>query len=431
MATHRFCDGVLRRDFLKVGAIGAGLSLGGYLRMAAAGEVNPHARGKSGILIYLGGGPTHMDTFDLKPDAPAEYRGEYNPIATNVPGVQISEHLPQLAACADKYAILRGVSHTLAAHELGRMYMNTGNRPLPSLTFPGYGSVVSMEMESSPELPKVVSIPNAPHPAGYLGIAHSPLATGSSPAFGRPFSVRGMALGRGLTITDVERRQKLLGDLDATFRGIDNDSEILSGLDKFSEQAHNIISSKASREAFDISQEDVKLASSFGENAFGQSCLLAVRLIESGVRFVTVQLGGWDTHNDNFNRVKTALSPQLDTGLAAMLNTLSERGLLDSTSVMVTGEFGRTPKINARGGRDHWPRAMCVLMAGGGMKGGQVIGASDEKGMGPADQAITPDDVAASFYKSLGIDHHKEYHTNIGRPVMIVRDGRPIPQLFA
>jgi hypothetical protein len=416
---------------MKVGAIGAGLSLGGYLKLAAAGEVNPAARAKAGILIYLGGGPTHMDTFDLKPDAPSEYRGEFNPIDTNVPGVRISEHLPNLAKVADKYAILRGVSHTLAAHELGKMYMNTGNRPLPSLTFPGYGSVVSMELEGSPELPKVVAVPNASHPAGYLGISHSPLATGTSPQFGKPFAVRGMALGRGLTVTDVERRQKLLGDLDTTFRGIDNDTEILSGLDKFSEQAHNIISSRASREAFDISKENSDVARQFGEHAFGQSCLLAVRLIESGVRFVTVQLGGWDTHTDNFTRLKTRLLPELDSGVAALFATLSERGLLDSTSVMVTGEFGRTPKINPRVGRDHWPRAMFVLMGGGGMKGGQVIGASDDKGMGPANSAITPDNIAASFYKSLGVDHKKEYHTNIGRPVMVVRDGQPIPELFA
>lgn len=431
MATHRYCDGVRRRDFLKVGALGAGLSLGGYLRLAAAGQVAPNARGKAGILIYLGGGPSHMDTFDLKPDAPSEYRGEFNPIDTNVPGIQISEHLPKLAQCADKYTILRGVSHTLAAHELGRMYMNTGNRPIPSLTFPGYASVVSKELAGSPELPKVVSIPNPPHPAGYLGVAHSPLATGSSPAFGRPFTVRGMSLGGGLTVTDVEKRQKLLADLDTTFRGIDNDSEVLGGLDKFSEQAHNIISSRAAREAFDISKENPDVARTFGENAFGQSCLLAVRLIESGVRFVTVQLGGWDTHADNFNRLKTRLLPELDAGVAALFTTLAERGLLDSTSVMVTGEFGRTPKINGRGGRDHWPRAMCVLLGGGGMKAGQVLGASDDKGMGPAHEAITPDNIAATFYKSLGIDPHKEYHTNTGRPVMIVREGQPIASMFA
>jgi uncharacterized protein (DUF1501 family) len=431
MATHRFCDGVRRRDFLQVGAIAGGLSLASYLKMAHAGEVAPSAKAKAGILIYLTGGPSHLDTFDLKPDAPAEYRGEFNPIETNVPGIRIGEHLPQMARCADKYAVLRGVSHTLAAHELGRMYMNTGNRPLPSLTYPGYGSVVSMEMESAPDLPKAVSIPNSIHPAGYLGIAHSPLATGATPTFGRPFQVRGTALGRGLTVTDVERRQQMLSDLDTTFRGVDNDSEVLNGLDRFSEQAHNIISSSNARQAFDVSQENPAVAKRFGENGFGQSCLLAVRLIESGVRFVTVGIGGWDTHQDNFSKLKTDLLPQLDTGVAALFSTLAERGLLESTSVMVTGEFGRTPKINARGGRDHWPRAMFVLLGGGGMKGGQVIGASDDKGMGPASQAITPDNVAASFYKSLGIDHHKEYHTNIGRPVMIVRNGHVIPELFS
>jgi hypothetical protein len=431
MANHRYCDGVRRRDFLTAGALGAaGLSLGSYLQMAAAGEVAP-ARGKAGILVYLTGGPTHMDTFDLKPDAPAEYRGEYNPIDTNVPGVQISEHLPLMAKVADKYTILRGVSHTLAAHELGRQYMNTGNRPLPSLVYPGYGSVVSKEMPAAPSLPAAVAVPNPTHPAGYLGIQHSPLATGATPRPGVPFAVRGTSLARGLTVTDVDRRQNLLSEVDSFFRGYEEQSEVLSGLDRFSQQAYNIMSSKAAREAFDVSREPAEVSASFGDDAFGQSCLLAMRLVESGVRFVTVSSGGWDTHSNNFISLKERLLPSLDRGLAALFSELDRRGLLDSTSVMVTGEFGRTPKINARAGRDHWPRAMFVVMGGGGMKRGQVIGASDDKGMGPANEAITPEQVAASFYASLGIDYHKEYQTNTGRPVMIVRDGKRIPGLFA
>jgi hypothetical protein len=426
-----YCDGIRRRDFLRVGTLGAtGLTLAGYLRMAQAGEVDPHAKAKAGILIYLTGGPSHMDTFDLKPDAPAEFRGEFNPIDTNVSGVRISEHLPKLAQCAEKYAILRGVSHTLAAHELGKMYMNTGNRPLPSLVYPSYSAVVSKEMEGSPELPKTVAVPNPTHPAGFLGVAHSPLSTGTTPRQGLPFTVRGTSLRAGITEADVGRRQDLLNDLDTTFKGYEEEIDLIGGLDRFSEQAYNIISSKTSRKAFDVGQESKAVQEAFGADPFGQSCLLAVRLVQSGVRFVTVNLGGWDTHQDNFTRLKDGLLPKLDIGVAALLTQLAERGLLESTSVMVTGEFGRTPKINPRVGRDHWPRAMFVLMAGGGMRGGQVIGASDEKGQGPAADAITPDHVAASFYHSLGIDFTKEYDTASGRPIMIVRDGNLIRPQF-
>lgn len=432
MKVNQYCDGIARRDFLRVGALGVGgLSLSSYLQMAEAGEVNSAAKGKAGILIYLTGGPTHMDTFDLKPEAPEEYRGEFRPIKTNVSGVEISEHLPKLAQQADKFAVLRGVSHTLAAHALGKMYMNTGNRPLPSLTFPSYGAVVTREFEPKVGMPTAVAVPRETHPAGYLGVQYSALATGSAPKAGVPFSIRGMSLPGGLTLADVEKRQQLLTELDTTFQGFESKSDVLSGLDRFSQQAYDIIRSSAARKAFDISQESAKTAEKFGSEDFGQSCLLATRLVESGVKFVTIDFGGWDTHQDNFNRLKTNLLPKLDTGLAALFSALSERGLLDSTSVMVTGEFGRTPKVNARGGRDHYPRAMSVLLGGGGMRGGQVVGASDDKGTGPAGDAITPDMVAASFYRSLGIDCTKEYHTGTGRPVMIVREGKVIPQLFA
>jgi hypothetical protein len=433
MSTHRYCDGIRRRDFLKVGALGAaGLTLSNYLQLAHAGKVDPKARAKSAIFINLSGGPTHMDTFDLKPDAPSEYRGEFNPIETNVAGVQISEHLPKLAKCADKYAILRGVSHTLAAHELGTKYMNTGNRPLPSLEFPGYGAVLAKEMPGEPDLPPFVAIPNSRQVPGYLGVKYAGLSTNALPrTASQPFTVRGVSLSGGVTLDQVEKRQKLLKELDATFRGFEESSELVEGLDKFAEQAHNLISSPRARKAFDISQEDPQVAKDFGESQFGLSCLLALRLVDSGVRFATVSNGGWDTHQDNWNRLKTRLLPELDAGLSALFTHLEQRGLLESTSVFVTGEFGRTPKINARVGRDHWPRAMFCLLAGGGMKGGQVIGASDDKGMGPANEAITPDMVAASFYKSLGIDYTKEYHTSTGRPVMIVREGSPVSGLFS
>lgn len=432
MATNRYCDGLQRRDFLKVGALtGLGLTLPNFLKMSQAGMVNSTGKAKAAIFVNLGGGPTHMDTFDLKPDAPAEYRGEFNPIKTNVPGMEISEHLPRLAKCADKYVILRGVSHTLAAHEFGTKYMNTGNRPIPSLDFPGYGAVVSKELPSPSDLPSFVAVPNTPQRSGYLGVQYAPLSTNSTPLMGKPYTVRGISLMGGVTVTEVEKRRHLLKDLDRTFAGFEQNEDLVKGLDTFGEQAHNIISSSRARDAFDISKEKQAVAEQYGNHAFGQSCLLATRLVEAGVRFVSLSLGGWDTHSDNFKQLRDGKAGVLDQGLAALFSGLAERGLLDSTAVMVTGEFGRTPKINVRAGRDHWARAMFVLLAGGGMKNGQVIGASDDKGMGPANDAITPDMIGASFYHSLGIDCQKEYKTPTGRPVMIVRDGHLIPGLFS
>ncbi len=432
MATSDYCDGVRRRDFLRLGLLGAtGLSLPGYLRMADAGEVQP-GRATSAIFINLGGGPSHMDTFDLKPDAPSEFRGEFKPIATNVPGIEISEHLPRLARCADKFALLRGVSHSLAAHEFGTKYLNTGNRPIPSLEFPGYGPVVSKEKGGPRDLPPFVAIPDTPQVAGYLGVEYAPFSTTATPRANQAFSVRGITLRGGLTVAEVEKRRDLLKNLDTTFAGFEKNSDLINGLDRFSQRAYDIISSPRSRDAFDIGKEKPEVAQLFGESAVGLSCLLATRLVESGVRFVTLSSGGWDTHDNGFDRLKSRLLPDLDFALSGLFTTLAHKGLLETTAVFVTGEFGRTPKINPRAGRDHFPRAMCCLLAGGGMKGGQVIGASDDKAMGPASgDGITPDDVAASFYHALGIDCRKEYRTPTGRPIAIVRDGKPIPELFA
>ncbi|PQO47436.1 DUF1501 domain-containing protein [Blastopirellula marina] len=432
MSIHRTCDGVRRRDVLKIGLMGGvGLSLSGYLQLSHAGEV-ADKNAKAGIFIDLQGGPTHLDTFDLKPDAPKEFRGDFNPIDTNVPGIQISEHLPKLAKQADKFCILRGVSHTLAAHRLGQEYVNTGTRPIASLSYPSYGSVVAKELSAPVDLPPNVAIPRAPHTSGFLGVKYAPLNTNSTPRAGAPYSVRGVSLTGGLTVDEVNRRQDLLTSLDRKFRGYESDDQLLEGLDQFSQQAHAIITSKKAREAFDVSKESSAFSKPFEADSFSMSCLLAIRLVEAGVRFVTITNGGWDTHQDGFARLKDRQLPPLDNGLAALYNGLAEKGMLDQTAVFVTGEFGRTPKINANGGRDHYPRCMTMLMAGGGMRGGQVIGESDEKGTAPADgHGIKPDDVAASFYHALGIDHTKEYHTNTGRPITIVRDGNVIDKLFA
>ncbi len=410
-----------------------GLTLGSYLKLAQAGEVKA-GKAEHAIFIELPGGPSHLDTFDLKPNAPDTVRGKFKPIATNVPGIQISEHLPNLAKCADKFAILRGVSHTLAAHELGREYINTGSRPLPSLEYPAYGATISMKFPSSKDLPSYVAVPRAGQGPGYLGIQYTALETNSTPRPRQPYAVRGLATSGGITVDQIHQRQALLDKLDRRFASAQADRQLLDGLDRFTDQAYSMITSKQAREAFDISKEPQSFAQPFGEDPFGLSCLLAIRLIEAGVRYVTVQLGGWDTHADNFTRLATDLLPKLDMGLSALFNGLHERGLLSSTAVLATGEFGRTPKINnrsAEGGRDHYPRCMFMLMAGGGVRGGQVIGESDDTASAPRHEAISPDDVAASFYHNLGIDPQTEFHTETGRPITLVRDGKIIKELFA
>ncbi|MEW4566709.1 DUF1501 domain-containing protein [Tautonia sp. JC769] len=431
MATSRTCDGVRRRDFLKIGVLGgAGLTLSSYLRLAEAGAVRA-GRATAAIHVHLGGGPSHLDTFDPKPEAPDGIRGEFAAIPTSIPGVSIGEHLPRLAQCADHYTILRGVSHSIAAHDLGTKYLNTGNRPLPSLDYPGYGAVVSRELASPRDIPPFVAIPNTPQVAGYLGVEYAPFSTQTAPRAGQPFNVRGISLGKGLTIEELGRRRELLRQIDRTFAGFES-SGLIQGLDAFSQRAYDIISSTRSREAFDISRESRSVTRLFGRDPFSQSCLLASRLVESGVRFVALSHGGWDTHQDNFNRLKTRNLPELDAGLSGLFLALAQKGLLESTVVMVSGEFGRTPKVNARGGRDHFPRAMFVVMGGGGIAGGRVVGASDATGSGPASgPGFAPDDVAATLYSCLGIDPQAEYHTPTGRPVAITRNGSPIAEAFA
>ena len=423
------CDGIIRRDFLKIGALaGAGFALPDYYEASSTGDSKGKA--KAAIYIRLAGGPSHMDSFDMKPNAPDTHRGQFKEISTNIPGTRISEHLPKLAKCADKYSILRGVSHSLAAHRLGAEYLMTGNRPMPALKYPTFGAVISKELKKSAEIPSSVAIPkSSTAPTGFLGLEFGPLETGTSPKAGEPMDIRGLSLSNGLTLEDIDRRNDLVKRYDTAFGNFANEDKILSGMDEFSQKAYFMMRSNRTREAFDITKESASISNMFAPGSFSQSCLLATRLIESGVRLVSIQLGGWDTHRDNFNRLKDNNLPNLDDGIAGMLQALTAKNLLETTSVFVTGEFGRTPKINPRGGRDHYPRSMFCLLAGGGMKGGQLIGESDAKGEAPKDRVITPDDVAATFYHSLGIDHTKEYHTPTGRPVMIVRDGKVIPEL--
>jgi hypothetical protein len=433
MATNIFCDGIQRRDFLKVGALaGLGMSLPRYLALAEAGGVSPHGKAKAAIYIRLAGGPSHVDTFDLKPGAPDTHRGEFKEIKTNVPGVRICEHLPKLAKQADKFAILRGVHHTLAAHGLGSEYLASGTRPSPALKYPSYGAVVSKEFGSAEDLPAFVAIPRQDAArTGYLGVEYGPFETGATPRAGLPLQISGLTLGEGVTLSDIERRQDMIRRYDNAFGDFGKVDKVLSGMGKFSQQAYNMMRSKNATEAFNLAAESPAIRAMFDNQPFSQSCMMAMRLAEAGVKFITVNLTGWDTHGQNFTRLKDTLLPQLDTGLAGLFQGLEAKGMLQSTAVFVTGEFGRTPKINRNAGRDHYPRAMFCLLAGGGIRGGRVVGESDAKGELPKGDLISPDDVAASFFQSLGIDPKKEYYTPTGRPVAIIPNGHVIPELFS
>ncbi|MCR9295253.1 MAG: DUF1501 domain-containing protein [bacterium] len=419
-----------RRQFLKVGALGTGLTLSQYLRLHAS--QSDSAEKRSAIFVFMEGAPSHQDTFDLKPNAPVDVRGEFKPVPTNVAGVQICEHLPMLAERADKYAIIRGITHNVADHGLAKKYLLTGNKASQTVSYPEYGSVVSREFPSSPNLPTYVSIDESFVGPGYRGSRYSPL-TAEKPRHGAPYTVRGISLEDGLTIEKYRSQKQLLDDLDVAFKGFEDLDDQVRGMDRFAEQAFDIISSPEARAAFDLSQEKPSESDRFGKHEFGQSLLLAARLVEAGVHFVTVRLRpaefDFDTHQDNFSRLRTLLPP-FDRGLAALLDRLEERGFLSSTAIMAAGEFGRTPKINKTGGRDHWARAMCAVMAGGDVRGGQVIGATDATAAEPTSVGFSPDDLAASFFANIGISPKTEFQSNVGRPITLVRDGTPIHSLL-
>jgi len=414
---------------VQAGTLGAALPLSRLLR--AASENPRRDLGRSAILVFLGGGPAHQDTFDLKPQAPAEYRGQFSPVATSVPGIEICEHLPRLAKRADRCALIRGLTHSLADHGLGTRYVLTGNLPTPVLDYPLLGSLVSYELPAPPDLPAFVSIDRPVEGPGYLGPAWGPLSTGEKPRYGQPFRVRGITLDGTLTVDAFNARQSLLKYLDTAFRDLESQDPLLQGMNQFQNRAWQIISSQRSRLAFDLASEPESEMDRFGRHEFGQSLLLAARLVEAGVRFVTVLLEGWDTHQDNFNTLARQLLPQLDQGLAGLLDRLQDRGLLSTTSVLTVGEFGRTPKINGNAGRDHWAQAACALFAGAGFRPGQVIGQTDARAEGPETQGFSPDDLAASFLAGIGLNPHTEYDSGAGRPITAIRDGNIIPGLLA
>ena len=413
-----------RRTFLRVGCAGlAGLALPyGMQRMIAAEKTKANA--DAVLFINLLGGPSHLDTLDMKPEGPADTKGDFAPIQTSIPGLIACEYMPKFAKRANEYALIRGISHSTGDHPQGQEYISTGNRPTPALRHPSLGSIVSREFPGSGEIPPYVIVPRSDWQAGFMGDAYSPFKTNDYPKHGEPFEVRGISLPEGLTVSKVKRRTQLLKSLDTRFTDSGNNEQLQKSLGTLGEQAETMILSPNTRDAFDISKEPESIQSMFEPDDVGQGLLLATRLIEFGVPFVSVSHFGWDTHTNNFSGHR-ALIPVLDNGLDAATEALKQKGLLDRTLVVAMGEFGRTPKINQNVGRDHYPRANWCIMTGAGIQQGLLLGGTNEGGTAPDDSTdISPDDIAATILQSVGIDHHSTYYTATGRPVDLIPNGR-------
>jgi hypothetical protein len=426
-----------RRDFLHVGfAGGIGLTLADFFRIKEAQADQKFYESKEGpaksiIFIYMPGGMCHQETFDPKPYAPIEYRGPMNSIATNVDGIRINETWAQTAQITDKVAICRSMTHGEAAHERGTHNMFTGYRPSPALQYPSMGSVVSHEFGPRHDLPPYVCIPNQPNEfagTGYLSSSYAGFSLGADPATDG-FKVRDLGLPGGVDDKRFVTRRSILDTVNAHFKQKE-EADALDAVDTFYNRAYSMISSQQAREAFDIEKEDPKLRDQYGRNTAGARLLLARRLVESGVRFVTTTYGGWDMHNNIEAGIKSQVPP-FDQAFAMLIRDLDGRGLLDSTLVCIASEFGRTPKINGNAGRDHWPKVFSVVMAGGGLKKGVVYGSSDATASEPEENALTVSDWATTIYHQLGIVADKELMAPGDRPIEIVDGGKVRKELLA
>jgi Protein of unknown function (DUF1501) len=425
-----------RRDAVRIGCLAPlGVSPGSLVTRGPNGTPREAPGARACILVWLDGGPSHLETFDLKPDAPAEVRGPFGAIDTVVEGMRICELLPQTAKVAGSLAIVRSLTSPLGEHGLANQYLLTGYKPTPVLQYPSYGAVLSHRRGIAAALPNYVAIPEARQAgAGFLGARHE------------PFSAAGDLTGAGPAVKDLEfypdmdesrllRRRAWLTEFDGLQRRVEGSG---AGPATGLEQGFRLITTPDAKRAFDLSAESAEVRARYGPKMFGQSCLLARRLVERGVPFVTVVNTGWDTH-ENLHlqlklgytgaRVGVGLLPTFDQGFSALIEDLSERGLLQDTLVVAMGEFGRTPKLNTRGGRDHWPRVFSAVLAGGGVRGGQVIGASDRVGESPVERPVTPADLARSIYTILGVDPDHELQTPDGRPVPVNQGGQLIPGL--
>jgi uncharacterized protein (DUF1501 family) len=421
-AKQGFCDGVSRRNFLKIGAFGGGLTLADMLRAkaAAAPGSSGSASDKSAIMIYLPGGPSHMDMYDLKPDAPVEFRGEFSPTATNVPGVQICEHFPLQARMFDKLAVIRSI---VSVDEHSDSLVMTGHSQRENMTanHPSFGAVVARtragHMADVPPFVSLRGMSRGTEP-GYLGLAY------------RPFSPQGPGVDnlRPLTAVNAERqaqRRALVSGFDGIRRELDTNGSI-SGLDTFTSRAFDMIASGGVRKALDLGREAQSVRDRYrGVEGF----LTARRLVEAGVGCVTLSIGGWDTHGQNFQTLRRQL-PQVDKGVSALVQDLHDRGLLQNTVVIMWGEFGRTPRINRGAGRDHWAPVMSALVAGGGLRMGQAVGSSTARGERPQDRRCSASQVLATLYRAMGIDPAITFPDNTGRPRHILDDREPIRELI-
>ena len=418
---QRFCDRLHRRSFLKIGAFGAGLSLAGMLRGRAYAARGAAAPAKSAIMIYLPGGPSHMDMYDLKPEAPAEFRGEFKPIATNVPGVQICEHMPMQAAMFDKLAAVRSI---VSVDEHSDSLVMTGYSENINRVqhHPSFGAVMSrLGTTARADIPPFVSLRGLSIGCepGYLGVAHRAF-TPDGPG------LRNLQLPGGVNVAQMEDRKGLLAQFDSVRRDVDA-SGTMNGLDAFTTRAFDMVASGAVRKALDLNREDPRIRDRYkGVEPF----LTARRLIEAGVGCVTLAYGGWDTHSGNFKTLKQQL-PNLDRGVANLVQDLHDRGLDQECITVVWGEFGRTPKVNnSDGGRDHWAPVMSAMVAGGGMKMGQAVGASSARGEYPKDRRCTPSQLLATFYRQMGIDPSQTFLNSTGRPMHILDDREVVSELL-
>ena len=442
-ALNTNCAGIARRDFIQLGVGGVlGLGMGDLLRLRAdaaqaSGKASPDQ--VNCILVWLDGGPTHYETFDPKPDAPSEVRGKFKPIPTNVPGVSCCETMPKLAKTLDKMAVVRSICHKDPNHGGGNHYMMTGApTPVPvncgsSVSFhPSFGSMVSHLRGISDGLPAYATLPRKSRSAGphFLGGQHAPFVIDGDPNR-KGYRVRDVVLPKSISEGRANTRLKLRKSLDRMLRIADAAAgDPAVDFDSFYQQGIDLVSSPEAQAAFDVEKEPAKVRDRYGRNDFGQRLLLARRLTGVGVSFVTVYNGGWDHHTKIFEDGFKKKITMVDTGISALINDLHGRGQLDNTLVLLLGEFGRTPKINKDAGRDHWPHAMSVLVAGAGVPPGQIIGSTDVKGYYAAENIYSPEDFACSLYTKMGIDPHKILHTNTGRPLPIVNGGAPIKELF-
>jgi len=430
---QRSCDGVSRRNFLRVGGLSAlGLSLPDLLRAKAA---TSGGKDVSCILLWLQGGISHIDSFDPKPEAPAEIRGEFGTIATNVPGINVCDPLPMLAQHQDKYSILRSLNPKNGSHGVADAYMMTGHSFNPALTFPSFGAVVSKEKGDRNRMPPYVQVGTSIDQrfgggvAGFLGDQYNPFVLPGD-ASSASFTVRDVSLTNGLDRDRFERRMKVLETVDTWQQKFEAAAPAIEATDTFYQKAYSLITAPQAKKAFDLSTEDPRMRDRYGRHSLGQGCLLARRLIDAGVRFVTVTDGGWDTHQNNFTSLKNRLLPRLDSALSALLQDLSDRGTLDSTLVVTLSDFGRTPKINPSAGRDHWSTAGIALLAGGGIAPGRAVGQTNALAEQPTEAPYYTEDLAATIYHTLGIPLDTTHQTPDGRPVRINYEGHVIRELI-